>query len=246
MLNFAHRGFSAYYPENTMLAFKKAYEVGIDGIELDVQMSKDGVLLIAHDENCLRCTSQDLKIVDSYASTLLSLDAGSFFRTRLAPEYQNEKITIPSLEEYLFWVKNTDIVTNIELKTSVFEYKGIEDKVLKLVDKYNLNDKVIYSSFNHETMLRIKHLNSKAKCGLLTESWLIDPLFYCQKLAMDAYHPYYRSVNKEMALAFKNAGIELNVYTVNTKADIELMKEYDINACIGNYPDLTKEILQAL
>ena len=120
--NFAHRGFSGKYPENTLLAFSKAIEEGVDGIENDVHLTKDGVLVVMHDELVDRTTNGKGYIKDKTYEELAQLDASYIFK-----EYGPQKV--PTLREYLELVKDTDIITNIELKTGVFEYTGIEQKV---------------------------------------------------------------------------------------------------------------------
>ena len=124
--NFAHRGFSGKYPENTLLAFSKAIEEGVDGIENDVHLTKDGVLVVMHDELVDRTTNGKGYIKDKTYEELAQLDASYIFK-----EYGPQKV--PTLREYLELVKDTDIITNIELKTGVFEYPGIEQKVLSLI-----------------------------------------------------------------------------------------------------------------
>ena len=120
--NFAHRGFSGKYPENTLLAFSKAIEEGVDGIENDVHLTKDGVLVVMHDELVDRTTNGKGYIKDKTYEELSQLDASYIFK-----EYGPQKV--PTLREYLELVKDTDIITNIELKTGVFEYTGIEQRI---------------------------------------------------------------------------------------------------------------------
>ena len=120
---FAHRGFSGYYPENTMLAFQKvAEETVADGIELDIQLTKDGEIVIMHDEMLDRTTNGSGWLKDHTLEELKMLSVGvnvkGFFPRQ----------TIPTLREYFTWLKTTKLITNIELKTSYFEYEGIEEK----------------------------------------------------------------------------------------------------------------------
>ena len=124
--NFAHRGFSGKYPENTMLAFEKAIEAGADGIENDVHLTKDGVPVIIHDELVDRTTNGKGYVKDYTYEELSKLDASYIF-----PEYG--VLHIPTLREYMELVKDKDIITNIELKTGVFEYPGIEEKVYAIL-----------------------------------------------------------------------------------------------------------------
>ena len=162
---FAHRGFSGYYPENTMLAFQKvAEETVADGIELDIQLTKDGEIVIMHDEMLDRTTNGSGWLKDHTLEELKMLSVGvnvkGFFPRQ----------TIPTLREYFTWLKTTKLITNIELKTSYFEYEGIEEKLIAMVKEFGLEDQIWYSSFNHYTIARIKKLMPEAKCGLLTDT----------------------------------------------------------------------------
>ena len=134
--NFAHRGFSGKYPENTLLAFSKAIEEGVDGIENDVHLTKDGVLVVMHDELVDRTTNGKGYIKDKTYEELAQLDASYIFK-----EYGPQKV--PTLREYLELVKDTDIITNIELKTGVFEYTGIEQKVYDMLREFDMMDRII-------------------------------------------------------------------------------------------------------
>lgn len=169
MLNFAHRGYSGLYPENTMLAFEMAYKEGIDGIEFDVQMTADGVLVVCHDEHLLRLANKDAYLKDLTYSELLDLD----FSFPWQGKHGVHKI--PSLDEFLFWAKDKNLELNLEFKTSLVPYNGIVPAAIQLVKKYGLEDKMIYSSFNHETVIEVKKIEPEYKCGFLTESVMLEP-----------------------------------------------------------------------
>ena len=121
--NFAHRGFSGKYPENTLLAFEKAIEAQADGIELDVQLTKDGEIVIIHDETIDRTTNGKGLVADYIYEELEKFDASYIYTGQFGFN------KIPTLREYFNLIKDTNIVTNIELKTGINEYQGIEEKV---------------------------------------------------------------------------------------------------------------------
>lgn len=259
MLVFAHRGYSAYYPENTMLAFQKAYEVGVAGIELDVQMTKDGVLVITHDEQCQRCMGDARFVKDLTFEELSKLNAGASFKYDLSFLLEHlgsqEKVdaffeqeayqAVPTLEQYLAWAKDKNLVTNIELKTGVFAYHGIEPKAIDLVKAYGLEDKVIFSSFNHYTMTRVKALDPQMKCGLLTMASLVDAGTYCKNLGMEAYHPFFPTLNVELCKNLMQEGIELNIYTVNQLEHLSLLLDFPIHIVMTNYPEAFMRFLES-
>lgn len=229
-----HRGYSGNYPENTMLAFQKAMEAGADGIELDVQFSKDGRLVIIHDETLDRTTTGKGWVRDHTLEELKSLDASFKFTGQYGVNQ------IPTLCEVLDYMKDKDAVTNIELKTGVFEYEGIEEAVLNCVRKHNLSDKVIISSFNHYSILRMRKLAPELKCGLLTDCWLINAGKYVHDLAVPCYHPAFRNLTPEITKEIKQYGLEINTWTVNTLEDFKNLESLGVDVAIGNYPELIK------
>ena len=184
--NFAHRGFSGKYPENTLLAFSKAIEEGVDGIENDVHLTKDGVLVVMHDELVDRTTNGKGYIKDKTYEELAQLDASYIFK-----EHGPQKV--PTLREYLELVKDTDIITNIELKTGVFEYTGIEQKVYDMLREFDMVDRIIISSFNHYSVLRMKAIDPAIKCGMLEESWLINAGAYVASTGVECFHPFFKT-----------------------------------------------------
>ena len=236
--NFAHRGFSGKYPENTMLAFQKAVETeGCDGIELDVHLIKDGELVIIHDEKIDRtCINGTGLVRDFTYEELKKFDVSYKFAGECEPQH------IPTLREYFELIKDKDIVTNIELKTSIFEYTGIEQKVWDLIQEYGLKDKIIISSFNHESVLRMKELCPDMECGLLTESWMIRPGQYVKDCGVECYHPIHLSLSEEVAEEVKSHGIMINTWTVNEEEDIRTMIRRGVTSVIGNFPDRVTKI----
>ena len=236
--NFAHRGFSGNYPENTMLAFRKAVETeGCDGIELDVHLSKDGEIVIIHDERVDRtCVNGTGLVKDMTLEELQKCDVSFKFAGQCEPQY------IPTLREYFELVKDTHIVTNIEIKTSNYEYHGIEQKVYDLIMEYGLKDKIIISSFNHFTIKRMKEVCPDMKCGLLTETWMIDAGAYTKNLGVECLHPIWFNMIGEQFDEVKSHGLDVNVWTVNEEEDIRTMMERGVTSIIGNFPDRITKI----
>ncbi len=241
MLNIAHRGFSGKYPENTMLAFEKAIEAGADGIEMDVHFTKDGELVIIHDELIDRTTNGKGYVVDYTYDELSKFDASASF----TGTYGFNKI--PTLREYFELVKPLpDFITNIELKTGINEYSGIEKAVLDLIAEFDLEDNIIISSFNHFSVMRAKAINPNIKCGYLTESWIYDFGAYTKARGIECVHPLYLSLNEESVSEIKKNGIQINTWTVNKPEDVERLYNLGIDAVIGNFPDMTKSVIERL
>lgn len=234
---FAHRGFSGKYPENTLLAFQKAIEVQADGIELDVQLTKDGEIVIIHDESIDRTTNGKGLVVDYTYDQLKEFDASYIYTGKFGFN------KIPTLREYFNLIKGTNIITNIELKTGIFEYVGIEEKVFNLIKEFKLEDRVIISSFNHYSVLRMKALAPNIKCGFLTETWILNPGKYTKDNCIECYHPHFAILTPDIVKSLKTFGIEINTWTVNKEDEIRDLISKKVDILIGNFPDLTKRIL---
>ncbi len=240
--NFAHRGFSGNYPENTMLAFSMACETpGCDGIENDVHLTKDGEVVIIHDETLDRTSTDGKGFVRAYTyEELKKFDVSFRFAGQCEPQH------IPTLREYFELVKQYDIVTNIELKTGIFEYPGIEKKVWDLIQEFGLKDKIIISSFNHFSVRRMKELCPDLKCGLLTETWLLDAGRYTKNCGVECLHPIFYNMTEEVVAEVKSNGIEINTWTVNEEEDIRTMINRNVDSIIGNFPDRVTRIRQEM
>lgn len=236
MLNIAHRGFKSKYPENTMLAFKKAIEIGADGVEFDVHMSKDGIPIIIHDERVDRTTGEIGRVKDFKSNELVKMNAASLYNYI---DFEG----IPTLDEYLSYVEHMDIITNIELKNSIYDYEGIEEATYKLIEKYNLNNKVIISSFNHNSIIRMKEIDPKIKCGLLVGSCLVRPWEYVNYVGAEYYHPSAYCMSKEIISNLEERGIGVNVWFGPEPYDFKKIIEMNCSGIITDYPDEIIELI---
>ncbi len=234
----AHRGASGYAPENTMEAFQMAIEMGADGIELDVQFTRDRQLVVIHDETIDRVSDGHGRVVDY---TLEELRQFQFNKTH--PEYQNCRI--PTLEEVLILMRPTGMRVNIELKTGVNFYDGIEDSVLRLVDRLQMQEQVIYSSFNHYSIMKVKKLCPDAHVGFLYCDGTLHMAEYAKKNRAEALHPsIYNTQYIDLIPDCKEMGINLHVWTVNNRIDMERMVKLGVDAIITNYPDVAYEVVK--
>lgn len=186
----AHRGCSQMYPENTLLAFEKAVEIdGLTGIELDVQLTRDGYLAVCHDERVDRTTDGigELRQYSLAELKKLRIDAGNH-------TYQQ----IPLLEEVFDLLQEhlkKGLKLNIELKNSVFPYEGMEKKVIELVHRYSLQEHVVYSSFYALSLERIKSLDPGAETGIL-DTKVSDCLYKLKGgCGAHALHPFWKGID---------------------------------------------------
>lgn len=237
-INYAHRGASGYYPENTMKAFEEAVKLGADGIETDVHMTKDGVLVLIHDEQVDRTTGGTGWIKDYTYKELLSLDAGSWFHK----DFNNERI--PTLESLLEFSKHNGILLNLELKNNIIQYENLEKKVIDLIYKYNLRDKAMLSSFNHYSIVECKKISQEIKVGLLYSSGIYKPEVYASFVGVEALHPHFYALREEIVKGIKEKGIGINTYTVNEMKYMEPLVQWGVDGIITNYPDRLKDVIE--
>lgn len=229
---FAHRGASATHPENTMEAFREAQRVGADGIELDVQLSKDGVVVVIHDETVKRTTNGKGWVKDYTYKQLQKFDASYKFSKKLGV------CRIPSLEEVFKWATSNKLLLNIELKNGLVEYEGLEEKILELILKYDLSSRVILSSFNHYSMVKVHQLAPEIETALIFMEGIYKPWEYSATLGAKAIHPYHPVVKEETVKLSHDLGIAVRPFTIN-KA--ELMKKFAGYKCDGIITDDPKK-----
>jgi glycerophosphoryl diester phosphodiesterase len=212
---FAHRGFSGKYPENTMLAFRKALEAGADGVELDVHESCDGKLVVIHDELLVRTTGRQGAVSDYTLKELSTINASKTMDDRF-------DACIPSFEEYCDFASQNRMITNIEIKTNRSWYQDIEKKTVEMVKAFHLEERVIFSSFNWLSVVRVKALAPDIPCGLLYDFVLLDD---------------------EAVAECEKSGIGLNVWTVNDRERMSRLMDWKVSGVISNFPDMCLQLL---
>lgn len=228
----AHRGFSSRYPENTMLAFERALNLGADGAEFDVQLTKDGIPVVFHDESLQRITGDPRLIKDLTLEELKQFDLSYKF-TGVYPVQH-----IPTLEEYFSLVQDRDFLSILEFKTAIFEYDGIEQKVIDMIRRFSLSKRIVLSSFNHYTLLRCKAIAPDLPCGILYECRIAEPQDYCRRLGMQYLHPDYRFLDDAELAKYELAGVKASPWTVDGDDEIRyLLRQPNIFAIMSNKPD---------
>lgn len=237
----AHRGASGYVPENTLEAFKKAAKMGADGVELDVQLSKDGELVVIHDEIVDRVSGENGFVKDYSLKELKRLNVSKHM-----PSY-DKKTRIPTLDEVFELLKNTELTINIELKNGIINYKGLEKKVLELVEEYDMLDRIWCSSFNHESIVRVKKLCPDMRCGLLFSDIIVNPAEYAANLGVEALHPATYHMNDENYIDKAHGrSLRTHIWTVNDKHEMKALAKAGADTIITNYPDIAVEMLKKI
>jgi glycerophosphoryl diester phosphodiesterase len=228
-----HRGGKAGYPENTLINFRRAVSCGADGVEFDVQMTKDGEVVVIHDELIDR-TMNGRGLVKNYTlKELKKMNVGEY----LDPKFMEEQI--PTLAEVLEIAMYLPII-NIELKTFL-PYPGLEKKVLDILEEHKVKEKAIISSFNHHSLLKIKELDQEIKTGALFSAKMIDPVEYALKHGFDAVNIQFLTADSELIQKAHENGIEVNVYTVNYYESALELFEMGVDTIVTDDIEMVKE-----
>ena len=229
----AHRGSSKMFIENSIPAFQQAIDAGAEGVELDVQRTKDGQLVVFHDEKLKRLTGRDNYLGELIWSELQKLTLGS----------TDEKI--PSLEEVLLLFKDTDLTVNIELKNNIFFYSGMEVEIYDLVQTLGLGNQVLYSSFNHVSMKKMVEIAGASKCAILTSDILVGPWMYVQNTGAKAFRPMINHLQqKHLVQKCREHGLKVHVWTVDEDSYIYASLLLDVDAIITNEPEKALKLRQ--
>ena len=227
----AHRGASAHAPENTMAAFQLAYDQGADGIELDVMLTKEGHVVVIHEDTVDRTTNGTGKVRDMTLDQLQALDAG-----------QGEKI--PTLMEVLKEFGGQFII-NIELKNYSSMLDALPLEVIKLVESLNLVESVLLSSFNPFNLSRIRRRLPRIKLGLITQPKMAKRWLW-RFFPYDALHPHFSDVDRELVTSLHAEDRKINVWTPDETAEIRRLAALSVDGIITNYPQRAQEVLESL
>jgi glycerophosphoryl diester phosphodiesterase len=238
---FAHRGAKRVAPENTIPAFEAAIRLGADGIELDVQYSSDGKLVIFHDLDLEKTSNGTGRVTAHTFEELRALDAGSHF----SPEFAGTPI--PTLDEALETAKGK-LLVNIELKSLDITGAAIGVDVVETVRRHDMADEVVISSFNPFALRRSKAEGPEIEHGLLlsndTSGWTRWGVTLRHSRA-DGVHPELLMTTPEYAQAARRRGMPVRVWTVNEEADIRRLATIGVDAIITDTPDVALAALGA-
>jgi glycerophosphoryl diester phosphodiesterase len=217
MLKIGHRGAKGYVAENTVASFAKALELGVNLIELDVQLSKDGEVIVIHDETVDRTTNKTGLVSDYTAAELIQMG-------------------IPTLLEVLELVDKKCGV-NIEIKDPLATQKVVEI-IEEFVTHFNWDyHQFQVSSFIWETLEIISKLNSTILLGVLTEDSVENALAFAKKIKVHSINPYFKLLNQENCNAMQNSGYKIYTWTVNSAEDLIFVKILPIDGIISDFPD---------
>ncbi|MGG0301650.1 glycerophosphodiester phosphodiesterase [Bacillus albus] len=247
--NIAHRGASAYAPEHTIAAYTLGQQLKGDYIEIDLQMTKDGHLVAMHDETVNRTTNGTGLVKEHTLEKIKQLNAGSVFNkkhpTLAKKEFEDAKV--PTLEEIIETFGHN---ANYYIETkSPDEYAGMEEKLLKIIKQYEINDKVIIQSFSGESLQKIHSLDvnillvqllSYKKAVQLTELEIKKYKTYCIGLGMN-----YKYMDSAYVKRIKKHGLEVHPFTVDNEKDMKKLLLWGVDGMFTNYPDRLHSLVQS-
>jgi glycerophosphoryl diester phosphodiesterase len=210
----AHRGSKGTHPENTLIAFEEAIRVGSDGIELDVHLTKDNQVVVIHDETLNRTSNGEGLVRDFSLDELKRFDMGSWF------DSDYEMCTMPTLQEVIELLNRFGFngLLNIEFKTNKYSYPGIEKKVLDILRKQPNVFTVVFSSFNYETLIRLKKIDEKAAIALLFEKIGRNKNVLNQTIPIEMWHPSIEWFKKTES--DKKCNLSIRLWTINSEEDL--------------------------
>jgi glycerophosphoryl diester phosphodiesterase len=231
---FAHRGAKSVAPENTLPAFQRALEMGVDGIELDVQCTRDGEMVVIHDFTVDHTTNGTGKVADFSYAEIARLDAGCHFGESFAGT------PIPTLAQ-VFDLVGDRCVVNIEIKSMAPDGGPEVEAVIKFIQSRRLHEQVIVSSFNPISLIAMRWHDPKVPLGLLYMDNL--PIFLRRAwmgplIAPEALHPHYKMIDAEYIHWAHRQGHYVNTWTVNDLAEAKRLADLGVDTIMSDVPDV--------
>jgi glycerophosphoryl diester phosphodiesterase len=226
----AHRGASGRLPENTLPAYELAIELGADMIEVDLHRTRDGAIVVTHDEELAGLGGRG-EIAEATLAEVRSLDAGGGER-------------VPTLDELLDGF-GSRIALNLELKRGVHDdYDGLEAATLAALEKRGLLETTLFSSFYDPVLTRLRDLSARARLGLLIsrrfpDEWAVR----ARRIRAEALHPELALVTPELVRAAHDADLAVNVYTVDAPDELARLIELGVDGIFTNHPDRLRKLL---
>ncbi len=239
----AHRGSSTHAPENTLAAFALAADQGADAIELDVTLTRDGQVVVIHDDTLDRTTNGHGRVDQLPYAEVAQVDAGAKFNPKFAGE------RMPLLSQ-VFETVGQRVLINVEIKSTTVRSTGLEARVIDLIRRHGLIERVLVSSFNPLALITIKRAEPRLACGLLyspdepiylSRAWLA-PLIP----NLNARHPRANTVTADVVKQIHARGQKINVWTVLEPAEVKTLTAIGVDGLIGNDPVMMSDVLKKL
>lgn len=244
-ITIAHRGASAYYPENTLIAFQNAVAMKADMMELDVTLSSDGIPVVIHDDSLERTTTGQGQVMAHTTEALRSMDAGSWFDPTFSDQY------IPTLAEVLAAVRGK-IAVNIEIKTEAVTDSlngGIEEKCIRVVNELYMARDILFSSFDYRAVAHLSNLTQEIPVALLYEkkqSGNRTPAQLLKAYGASAFNCHWSQFSGRRRKHLVEHHIPTFIYTVNGRKRMSKMIRFGASGIFSDKPDLLLATYQNL
>lgn len=233
-LIFGHRGASAYAPMNTVLAFQLAADLRADGVELDVQRTRDGELVVIHDFTVDATTDGSGSVAEMTLDQIKALDAGRWF----GPGYAG--LRVPTLDE-VFEAIGGRLLVNVEIKSLALEPDGLEDAIAACIDRHRMSSRVVVSSFNPLALIRFRQVMPQVPLGYLyAEGMPPIPDDVRARLTHEASHPHHEMIDAASAKALREAGQRIHTWTVNDPERALALRDLGVDLIISDQPDVIR------
>jgi len=237
VLNIAHRGASGTFPENTLSAFRAAIDAGADMCELDVQLSRDGSVVVIHDDSVERTTDGKGEVAELTLEDLKRLDAGAKFKGTIKTGALKGIERIPTLDE-VFALTSGKCGLNIELKAA-----GVEHQVAQIMQARNAFSDSIVSSFDWEYLKKIQQLHFNIRIALLAEEKPVDLMMNAVAMRAHAINPRWDMVTADLCKAAHERGLKLYTWTVDADARMRALIECGVDGIMTNYPERLRTVM---
>lgn len=228
-LRIGHRGAAGTAPENTLVSFRRAKELGAQAVEFDLHRTKDGHLVVIHDPTLERTTTGAGLVRELTLAEIRQADAG----VKKGDQFRGERV--PTLAEL---IEAYPDLLFLELKAGSVHYPGIEEEIVGLLRETGAYSRTQISSFDHHALRRIRELAPDLPTGLLHSCNLLDPAGVARAAGCTALHPTWHWATPAYMTQARAAGLEVNVWTVNDPGAVDLMLAVGADGIISDYPEL--------
>lgn len=225
-----HRGAAGTHPENTMASFRRAKELGCHGVEFDVHRTRDGHLVVIHDETLDRTTTGKGLVMTQTLEEVRKVDAGSWKGAQFAGE------RVPTLSELIADTPD-DFLLFLELKAGSLYYPNIEEDVVRTIRESGAAARFQVSSFDHHALQKLHQLMPELPLGMLFADNPLDPVGMAKAIGASALHPAWQWVTPHMVQSAHAAGLQVNAWTCNQPEAIARMKQFGVDGIMSDYPD---------
>lgn len=227
---FGHRGAMGYAPENTMASFRRAVELGVDAIELDVHLTADDRVVVIHDHFLERTTTGSGLVRERTLAEIEALDAGGHF----GPEFVGERV--PTLDETLAWMRGRCVV-DVEIKGGPAPYPGIAERVVDALERHDMLESAIVISFDHPTARRVKALAPGLATGVLYSCRPVDAVALARAAGADALLPHWSYCAAEDVERAHADGLSVHPWATSEPTEIAALLRIGVDSVASNHPD---------